>query len=102
MTKGRSFLSALLMCGAGVVAIGLLNMPASAQGDGEKTYKAKCAACHGANAEGKEAMKAPPIQGKTAEEIQKQISTSPKHVSAKSLTPDQIKDLAAYLGTLKK
>jgi len=70
--------------------------------NGEKTYKAKCAACHGANAEGKEAMKSPPIKGKTAEEIQKQISTSPKHASAKSLTPDQIKELAAYLGTLKK
>ena len=70
--------------------------------NGEKTYKAKCAACHGASAEGKEAMKAPPIKGKTAEEIQKQISTSPKHASAKSLTPDQIKELAAYLGTLKK
>ncbi len=68
---------------------------------GEKTYKAKCAGCHGQEAEGKPAMKAPPIKGKSADEIQKQISTSPKHAAAKSLTPDDVKSLAAYLGTLK-
>lgn len=69
--------------------------------DGEKTYKAKCAACHGANAEGKDAVKAPAIKGKTADEIQKHITTSPKHAGVKNLTPDQVKNLAAYLATLK-
>ncbi|HKN23812.1 MAG TPA: c-type cytochrome [Candidatus Acidoferrum sp.] len=68
---------------------------------GEKTYKAKCAACHGADAAGKPAMKSPSIKGKTADEIQKEISTSPKHASLKSLTPDDVKGLAAYLATLK-
>lgn len=69
--------------------------------NGEKTFKAKCAACHGADAAGKPAMKAPSIKGKTAEEIQKAISSSPKHASLKSLTADQVKELAAYLATLK-
>jgi mono/diheme cytochrome c family protein len=69
--------------------------------NGEKTYKAKCAGCHGANAEGKPAMKSPSIKGKSAEEIQKQISTSPKHAGVKNLTPADVKDLAAYLATLK-
>lgn len=69
--------------------------------NGEKTFKAKCAACHGADAAGKPAMKAPSIKGKTAEEIQKVISSSPKHASLKSLTADQVKELAAYLATLK-
>jgi mono/diheme cytochrome c family protein len=69
--------------------------------NGEKTFKAKCAACHGPDAAGKSAMKSPSIKGKTADEIQKEISTSPKHASLKSLTADQVKDLAAYLGTLK-
>jgi mono/diheme cytochrome c family protein len=69
--------------------------------NGEKTYKAKCAACHGANAEGKEAMKSPSIKGKTADEIQKQITTSPKHAGVKNLTADQVKEIAAYLATLK-
>lgn len=69
--------------------------------NGEKTFKAKCASCHGADAAGKPAMKSPSIKGKTAEEIQKALSTSPKHASAKSLTSDQVKELAAYLATLK-
>jgi mono/diheme cytochrome c family protein len=68
---------------------------------GEKTYKAKCAACHGADAAGKPAMKSPSIKGKTADDIQKEITTSPKHASLKSLTPDDVKGLAAYLATLK-
>ena len=69
--------------------------------NGEKTFKAKCAACHGPDAAGKTAMKSPSIKGKTADEIQKVISSSPKHASLKSLTADQVKELAAYLGTLK-
>jgi ubiquinol-cytochrome c reductase cytochrome c subunit len=69
--------------------------------NGEKIYKAKCAGCHGANAEGKPAMKSPSIKGKSADEIQKQISTSPKHAGVKNLTPADVKDLAAYLATLK-
>lgn len=69
--------------------------------NGEKTFKAKCAACHGADAAGKPAMKSPSVKGKTADEIKKAISTSPKHASLKSLTEDQVKELAAYLATLK-
>lgn len=85
-----------------VAALSLAGSVARAQdaAAGEKTYKAKCAACHGANAEGKEAMKAPSIKGKTADEISKQIATSPKHASLKSLTADQVKEVAAYLATL--
>jgi mono/diheme cytochrome c family protein len=84
-----------LLCLAGSVA------RAQDAVNGEKTFKAKCAVCHGPDAAGKPAMKSPSIKGKTADEIQKEISTSPKHVSLKSLTADQVKELAAYLGTLK-
>jgi mono/diheme cytochrome c family protein len=69
--------------------------------NGEKTFKAKCAACHGPDAAGKPALKSPSIKGKTADEIKKAISTSPKHAALKSLTEDQVKELAAYLATLK-
>ena len=69
--------------------------------NGEKTFKSKCAGCHGADAAGKPAMKSPSIKGKTADEITKAFSTSPKHASVKSLTPADVKDLAAYLATLK-
>jgi hypothetical protein len=40
-------------------------------------------------------------KGKSADEIQKQISTSPKHAGVTNLTAAQVKDLAAYLATLK-
>jgi len=69
--------------------------------NGEKTFKAKCAGCHGADAAGKPAMKSPPIKGKSADEISKAFSTSPKHSSVKNLSPAIVKDLAAYLATLK-
>jgi mono/diheme cytochrome c family protein len=69
--------------------------------NGEKIFKAKCAGCHGADAAGKPAMKSPSIKGKSAEEISKAFSTSPKHSSVKSLSPENVKDLAAYLATLK-
>jgi mono/diheme cytochrome c family protein len=69
--------------------------------NGEKTFKAKCAGCHGADAAGKPAVKSPSIKGKTADEITKALSTSPKHASLKSLAPSDVKDIAAYLATLK-
>ncbi len=91
---------------AGIAVVGMLCLAGSitrAQdaANGEKTYKAKCAACHGPDAAGKPAMKSPSIKGKTADEIQKVISTSPKHASLKSLTADQVKEVAAFLATLK-
>ena len=69
--------------------------------NGEKTFKAKCAGCHGADAAGKPAMKSPPIKGKSAEEITQAFATSTKHASVKNLSPANVKDLAAYLATLK-
>jgi len=91
---------------SGIALVAVLGLAGSvARGDdaanGEKTFKAKCAACHGPDAAGKPAMKSPSIKGKTTEDIQKVISTSPKHASLKSLTADQVKELAAYLATLK-
>jgi mono/diheme cytochrome c family protein len=91
---------------SGIAVVAMLCLAASVSraqdaANGEKTYKAKCAACHATNAEGKPGMKSPAVKGKSADEIQKQISTSPKHASLKSLTPAEVKDLAAYLSTLK-
>src|SRR5260370_32544890 len=69
--------------------------------NGEKTFKAKCAGCHGADAAGKPAMKSPSIKGKSADEITKAFATSTKHASVRKLSPGSVKDLAAYLATLK-
>ncbi len=69
--------------------------------NGEKTFKAKCAGCHGADGAGKPAMKSPSIKGKSADEITKAFSASPKHASVKSLAAADVKNIAAYLATLK-
>lgn len=91
---------------AGIALVAMLCLAGSLSraqdtANGEKTFKAKCAGCHGPDAAGKPAMKSPSIKGKTAEDIQKVISSSPKHAGLKSLTADQVKELAAYLATLK-
>jgi mono/diheme cytochrome c family protein len=92
-----------VLLGVAIVAMFCLASISHAQdsANGKKTFKAKCAGCHGANAEGKPAMKSPSIKGKSADEITKAFSTSPKHASVKSLTPADVKNLAAYLATLK-
>jgi len=71
------------------------------QANGEKLFKSKCAGCHGADAAGKPAVKPPSIKGKTADDIQKAISTSAKHTGLKRPTTDQVRDIAAFPGTLK-
>lgn len=91
---------------SGIALVGMLCLIGSISraddaANGEKTFKAKCAACHGPDAAGKPAMKSPSIKGKTADDIKKVISTSPKHAGLKSLTEDQVKEVAAYLATLK-
>jgi mono/diheme cytochrome c family protein len=73
-------------------------------------FKAKCAACHGANGEGKPAMKtralgSPEVQKLTDAELTKAIAvgTKPTHAyKSKGLTDDQIKGLVAFIRTLKK
>jgi mono/diheme cytochrome c family protein len=90
---------AIAIMAAMSVAISLAS--AHDQANGEKLFKSKCAGCHGADAAGKPAVKSPSIKGKTADDIQKEISTSSKHAGLKSLTTDQVKEIAAFLGTLK-
>ena len=101
MKANFGLVKVLLLAGGLVALTCLLSSSSVAEGSGEATFKAKCAACHGPDAAGKPAMKSPSIKGKTAEDIQKVISSSPKHASLKSLTADQVKDLGAYLATLK-
>ena len=52
-----------------LASLGLRGSVARAQeaAAGQKTYQAKCASCHGQNAEGKPAMKAPAVKGQGAE-----------------------------------
>jgi cytochrome c553 len=76
--------------------------------DGATIYKTKCAACHGADAAGKPAAKIPSLTGDDAKKLSdadltKAITEKPKHAGvAKSLTPDQVKMVAAYIRDLQK
>ena len=95
----------LLLC----VALGV---SARAQG-GEALYKSKCAGCHGADGKGQTSMgKANNIRDLGSADVQAQsddaiagiISGGKGKMPAygKSLKADQIKDLVAYIRTLKK
>jgi len=80
--------------------------------DGASLYKAKCAACHGPNGEGKPAIKAPAL---VSDEVKKMsdadvtdaIANGGKNKKAthafasKGVTADQIKLLVAHIRSLK-
>lgn len=75
----------------------------------DPNYKAKCAGCHGANGEGKAAMKTKPLKESAAKsdaELTKAIengtTTPPKMPGYKGkLTSDQIKSLVSAIKALK-
>lgn len=70
--------------------------------DGAGLYKAKCAACHGADAAGKPAMKAPALTGKSEADITKGVAETAKHPApVKGLAADDVKAIATYLKGLK-
>jgi cytochrome c553 len=76
--------------------------------DGATLYKAKCAACHGADATGKPAAKIPSLVAddvkKTSDDdLAKAVTEKPKHPSmVKSLPPDQVKMAVSYIRSLQK
>jgi mono/diheme cytochrome c family protein len=76
--------------------------------DGAAVYKAKCAACHGADARGRPAAKIPSlisdeVKKMSDEDISKAVTEKPKHAGvARSLNPDQVKAVASYIRSLQK
>jgi mono/diheme cytochrome c family protein len=76
--------------------------------DGASLYKAKCAACHGADATGKSTAKIPSLISDDAkkasdDELVKDVAEKTKHPAAiKSLAPDQVKLIVTYLRSLQK
>lgn len=90
----------LVLAIAIVLFIAVPNLAWAAE-DGAALYKANCAMCHGASAEGKPAMKAPAIKGKTAADVTKAMA-NPKHASVqKKVNEAQTKAIGDYLATLK-
>ena len=81
--------------------------------DGAALYKAKCAACHGADGAGKPAAKIPSLVSDDAKKLSDADLTDaianggkdkkPMHTfSAKGVTPDQVKMVIAYVRDLQK
>lgn len=93
-------LALLVLAIAVVLFIMLPNLSWAAE-DGAALYKATCSACHGPDAAGKPAIKAPAIKGKTEADVKKALDT-PKHAMAKKkLNDEQMKAVATYLQGLK-
>jgi mono/diheme cytochrome c family protein len=76
--------------------------------DGAALYKAKCAMCHGPDAAGKPAMKAPSLISDEAKKLSdgdlgKAVTEKAKHpATVKSLTADQVKAVVSYVRSLQK
>ena len=92
-----------------VASLLLLSLTSWAADDGPPLYKAKCAGCHGANGEGKPAIKAPAVKGtklqvdQIVEHITKGEPTSkaPHNKGIGGLTSEQGKAIAEYIKNLK-
>jgi len=106
MNKG---ILGFLLC----AAMGVFAMTARAQAGGEGLYKAKCVACHGADGKGETTVgKANKVRDLGSADVQAQnddaiagiIGNGKGKMPAygKSLKADQIKDLVAYIRSLKK
>ena len=102
-----SKLAMLVMTIAAALFILIPNLSWAAD-DGASLYKAKCAACHGADAAGKPAAKIPSLisdelKNKSDDNFAKTITETAKHPGpVKSLSPDQAKAIVTYIRSLQK
>ena len=89
-----------------VMSVGLLATPARSanQDDASATYKAKCVACHGANADKKFDATLPEAEMVKAILTGKKPEKPPNMPAygEKGITEDQAKALAAYMKSLKQ
>ena len=80
-----------------------------AAADGAALFKSKCAGCHGANGEGKPAVKAPALKGTTRDATQitdhlmkgESGSKPPHNKGINGLSEEQAKAIADYVKSLK-
>ncbi|MGB7436185.1 MAG: cytochrome c [Candidatus Acidiferrum sp.] len=109
MEKTIKNLGAMALAATVLAGVCLFSSPAKADvASAEATFKAKCAMCHGADGKGKESMKTRDL---SSADVQKQsdpdlsgiiTNGKGKMPAFKSMTPDQVKDMVAYIRSLKK
>jgi cytochrome c6 len=102
-------LGAMTLAAGLLAVVCLLSSPAKADvAAAGATFKTKCAGCHGADGKGKEAMKTRDL---SSADVQKQsdadlsgiISNGKGKMPAyKTMTPEQVKDMVAFIRSLKK
>ncbi len=87
----------------------LFSSPAKADvAAAEATFKTKCAGCHGADGKGKEAMKTRDLASADVQKLSDAdlsgIITNGKGKMPpyKTMTPDQVKDMVAFIRSMKK
>lgn len=110
MEKAMKNAGTMTLAAALLAGVCLWSAPAKADvAAAEATFKAKCAMCHGTDGKGKEAMKTRDL---SSADVQKQSDADlsaiitngkpPKMPSYKSMTPEQVKDMVAFIRSLKK
>jgi cytochrome c len=100
-----------LILGSTLVVASMALLPTYSLGatDGASLYKTKCAGCHGANGEGKPALKAPAVKGTslTADQISQHItkgeptSKAPHNKGVSGINDADAKSIAEFIKTLK-
>jgi mono/diheme cytochrome c family protein len=103
--KCKSFLAVTVVA----TSLVFLPKPSGAADDGAALYKSKCAGCHGAQGEGKPAVKAPALKGTalTTDQIAAHItkgeasSKAPHKKGIAGVSATQAKAIAEFIKTLK-
>ena len=96
-----------------LIFLGQLANSVRAQDSGAALFKTKCAACHGADGKGETTMGkmnklrdlgSPDVQKQSDEELSGIITNGKNKMPAygKSLKPEQVKDLVAFIRSLAK
>jgi len=113
MREKTGWIGRVIVAGIVLAGIGFLSTLASADEKTAALYKQKCAACHGADGKGETATgKAMKVKDFASEEVKKMsdedlseaISKGKGKMPAygKSLKPDDIKALVAYIRSMAK
>ncbi len=111
MRKTNNWIAGIAVAAMLLAGIVFLSVPAKAD-TAEATYKAKCAMCHGADGKGETPTgKVMKVNDFASETVQKMNDADLTDVIAKgkgkmpafkTLTPDQVKDLVAYVRSFGK